>query len=239
MAALRPEPVEREAQIARVLRTLGDGPLTLSQAKAAAKLLGVSWSTIYRLRKRFLSDPVASSLRPQAPGPALGARTLALDAERIVDAVLTQWLPRQRHLAHPMRDVTMEVRRNCKRAGIKPVSRATVARRWEGLRAQQALALASELDAAIPPGHLVATKPLELVQIDHTQADVFVVDEATRRSIGRPWLSVAIDVASRAVVGIAARILLHGSQGASDRIARWQGEGKRQHAGADPSCQQV
>ena len=31
---------------------------------------------------------------------------------------------------------------------------------------------------------------------------MFVVDEATRRAIGRPWLSVAIDVASRAVAGI-------------------------------------
>ncbi len=96
----------------------------------------------------------------------------------------------------------MEVRRHCRRSGIKPVSRATVARRWEALRTQQTLALASEPEAEVPPGHLVATKPLELVQIDHTQADVFVVDEATRRAIGRPWLSVAIDVASRAVVGI-------------------------------------
>ncbi|CAN7743312.1 DDE-type integrase/transposase/recombinase [Variovorax sp. LjRoot290] len=200
--AAHPEPAQREVQIAKVFRALGDGPLSLSQAKAAAKLLGVSWSTVYRLRKRFLADPVASSLRPQAPGPSTGARTLAPSAERIVDAVLTQWLPRQRQLAHPMRDVTMEVRRNCKRAGIKPVSRATVARRWEALRAQQALALANEPGAAIPPGHLIATKPLELVQIDHTQADLFVVDEATRRAIGRPWLSVAIDVASRAVVGI-------------------------------------
>ena len=135
MTAVRPESVEREVQIAKVLRPLGDAPLSLSHAKAAAKLLGVSWSTVYRLRKRFLADPVASSLRAQTPGPSLGARTLALDAERVIDAVLTQWLPRQRHLAHPMRDVTMEVRRSCKKAGIKPVSRATVARRWEALRA--------------------------------------------------------------------------------------------------------
>ncbi len=197
-----PYPAEREVQVAKVLRTLGDGPLSLSQAKAAAKLLGVYWSTVYRLRRRFRSDPVASSVRPRAPGPSSGARTLAISAERVIDTVLTQWLPRQRLLAHPMRDVTMEVRRSCKRAGIEPVSRATVARRWEALRNQQALALAKEPGAAIPPGHLVATKAMELVQIDHTQADVFVVDESTRRAIGRPWLSVAIDVASRAVVGI-------------------------------------
>lgn len=196
------KPTEREGRMAGVLRSLGTGPLGLRQAEAAAKLLGVSWRTFYRLRKRFLADPVASSLTPHAPGPSSGARNLPPPAERVIDVVLTQWLPRQRHLAHPMRDVTMEVRRSCKRAGIEPVSRATVARRWKSLREQQALALANEPGALVPPGHLVATRPLELVQIDHTQADVFVVDEATRRAIGRPWLSVAIDVASRAVVGI-------------------------------------
>ena len=64
-----PDPAEREVQVAKVLRTLGDGPLSLSQAKTAAKLLGVYWSTVYRLRRRFRSDPVASSVRPRAPGP--------------------------------------------------------------------------------------------------------------------------------------------------------------------------
>lgn len=200
--AVRRASTEREFQMAKMFRALGTGPLSLKQAKAAAKLLGISWSSVYRLRKRYLAHPVASSVRPQAPGPTSGTRSLSLSAERIVDAVLTRWLPRQRRLAHPMRDVTMEVRRNCARAGIKPVSRATVARRWEALRNQQALALADEPGAAIPPGHLIATKPLELVQIDHTQADIFIVDEATRRAIGRPWLSVAIDVASRTVLGI-------------------------------------
>ena len=42
------------------------------------------------------------------------------------------------------------------------------------------------------------TKPLQLVQIDHTLVDVIVVDELERKPIGRPWLTVAIDVATRA-----------------------------------------
>ena len=200
--AQRRDSDERTARIANVLRTLGDRGTTLQQAKTAAALLGVSWSTLYRLRRRFQRDPVTSSLNPNLPGPSVGARTLAADAERVIDHVLTQWLPRQRRLAHPVRDVTMEVRRSCKLAGIEPVSRATVTRRWKALREQQALALANEPGAALPPGHLVATRPLELVQVDHTQADVFVVDEATRRPLGRPWLSVAIDVATRCVMAV-------------------------------------
>jgi putative transposase len=39
------------------------------------------------------------------------------------------------------------------------------------------------------------------VQIDHTLVDVIVVDSATRTPIQRPWLTLAIDVYSRCVVG--------------------------------------
>jgi transposase InsO family protein len=56
--------------------------------------------------------------------------------------------------------------------------------------------------SAKAPGSLEAAHPLEIVQVDHTQSDVFVVDRWTRRPIGRPWLSVAIDVATRCVVAI-------------------------------------
>src|SRR6202453_3022226 len=43
------------------------------------------------------------------------------------------------------------------------------------------------------------TKPLELVQIDHTLVDIMVVDELQRESMGRPWLTIAFDVATRVV----------------------------------------
>jgi putative transposase len=43
---------------------------------------------------------------------------------------------------------------------------------------------------------------LEQVQADHTPADVIVVDERYRLPVGRPYLTAAIDVASRCVVGL-------------------------------------
>jgi putative transposase len=51
------------------------------------------------------------------------------------------------------------------------------------------------------PGGLVANDPLDIVQIDHTKADVTVVDPVTRRPLGRPTLTVAIDVNTRMVLG--------------------------------------
>ncbi|WP_448204332.1 Mu transposase C-terminal domain-containing protein [Azospirillum sp. sgz302134] len=46
-----------------------------------------------------------------------------------------------------------------------------------------------------------ADAPLAVVQIDHTLLDVIVLDEEKRLPIGRPWLTLAVDVFSRMVVG--------------------------------------
>ena len=52
------------------------------------------------------------------------------------------------------------------------------------------------------PGQYVASRPLETVQIDHTEVDLFLVDETTREAMSvRPWLTLAIDVCTHMVVG--------------------------------------
>jgi hypothetical protein len=56
---------------------------------------------------------------------------------------------------------------------------------------------AQELYRSVRPWHSDELLPLELVQIDHTQLDVMVVDESQRMVLGQPWLTLAIDVASR------------------------------------------
>jgi putative transposase len=52
------------------------------------------------------------------------------------------------------------------------------------------------------PGKLAVSKPLELVQIDHTPADVRLLSDDRLTVIGRPWVTVAIDVATRCVIGM-------------------------------------
>lgn len=55
-------------------------------------------------------------------------------------------------------------------------------------------------DALVAPGTFVARNPLDIVQVDHTQADVLLVSEFDRKVIGRPWLTIALDVATRCVL---------------------------------------
>ena len=95
---------EREIKIASVLRPLGSGALTREQAHAAAHLLGVHWTHVYRLRRRFLTSPVTSSMAPRKTGRKPGHR-LDQAVESIVQAALDQWIPKQRHLAHPLLDL--------------------------------------------------------------------------------------------------------------------------------------
>ena len=193
---------ERELSIARILRPLGTQPMSMEQAHRAAQLLEVHWTSVYRLRKRYLEDRVASSLIPRPNGPREGSSRLDPDVDRIIRSTFTKWFVRQKNLAHPVNDLTAEIRRVCHKDGLPKPSRHTIARRWKQHSEEVAMKLANEPEALIPPGHLVSNTPLEIVQIDHTQADAFVVDDIHRKPIGRPWLSVAIDVATRCVVAI-------------------------------------
>jgi len=68
-------------------------------------------------------------------------------------------------------------------------SNCRVGRRWAKHRELDALKRAALPDALQAPGSLVAKYPLEIVQVDHTQADVLLVSEYDRRIIGRPWLT--------------------------------------------------
>jgi putative transposase len=51
------------------------------------------------------------------------------------------------------------------------------------------------------PGSYEVTRPLQVVQVDHTQVDIIIVDQATREPTGRPWITLAIDVLTRMVTG--------------------------------------
>lgn len=173
--------------------------MSQAQAERAGQLLGVHWTTVYRLRARFLRDPVTSSLAPSPLGRLKNPMRLDDALEAVIAEVNEQWLPSQNELAHPLLDTFGEVKRRCAALGLKPPARNTVARRIAAHREQHFAHLAAAPDAMVPPGSFGATWPLEIVQIDHTPADVMIVDRFTRRAIGRPWLTLAIDLATRTV----------------------------------------
>jgi len=88
---------------------------------------------------------------------------------------------------------------------LKPPHRRTINARLEDVDLQKRAIRRGENEIAkqtqAVPGVFAASRPLQVVQVDHTKADIFVVDEESRQPIGRPWLTLAMDVCSRMVTG--------------------------------------
>lgn len=51
-------------------------------------------------------------------------------------------------------------------------------------------------------GHLPAARPLEYVEIDHAQLDLWVLDDVLMLPLGRPWITVLRDRYSGMIVGL-------------------------------------
>lgn len=50
-------------------------------------------------------------------------------------------------------------------------------------------------------GEVICDRPLSRIEVDHTKMDVIIVDDETRLPIGRPWLTLVIDVFTRCILG--------------------------------------
>jgi putative transposase len=192
---------QRETVIRDALR--GDGSMT-TRVGAAAQALKLSSRNVRRLIARYAASAQTTSLVRHPSGPKKSHRRLGADLERIVErAIQTHYLVRPRT---PMETTYKEVLRSCHRERRAPPARNSVFKRIRALDARLVArkrlgAKSAEPIAMSTPGMLEADDALELIQIDHTLADVMIVDSTYRRSIGRPWLSLAIDVATRSVVG--------------------------------------
>ncbi len=195
------EAQRREAIIRQTIA--GEGSAAARMA-GAAQALGLSARTVQRLVVRYKASAQTTSLLAHLRGPNKRLRRLGADRERLIDTAIDQfYLIRPRK---PMEEVFREVVRRCRKQHWVAPSRDTVIHRIRALDARMVArrrlgAKSAESVALSTPGTLECREALELMQIDHTLADVMIVDSEYRRSIGRPWLSLAIDVASRAVMG--------------------------------------
>ena len=188
-----------------VVRELADNPQrTRAQVKAAAEKLGCGPTHLYALLRRFVVDRRLTSLLPQKPGPLRGFTRLGGEIEGIIEqAIETLYLSRQRP---KIADLVIEIRRQCRALGMTPPGRKAITARLrahprqEVMRRREGRKAARDRFAPVT-GSLEPGWPLALVQIDHTLVDVIVVDSASRAPIQRPWLTLAIDVCSRCVVG--------------------------------------
>jgi putative transposase len=194
--------VKREA----VIRPLAEAPgVGRAAVQAAAARLGLSVPHIYCLIRSFRRHPVTTSLLRHPPGQAKGARRLASVIEvRIESGIEAIYMTPERPT---MKRLLRQVRHDCQAAGLKPPSmkalraRVTALSLRERVKAREGAEAAGNRFRQVKIG-LRTERPLQVAQIDHTKVDLMLVDDVTRACIGRPWLTLVLDVHTRLVLGL-------------------------------------
>lgn len=175
-----------------------------SQFARVGRQLGLKRSRLYELIAQYRAAPVTSSLLDEVPGQTRGGRRLSAEVEGIIEAAIRDtYRSRERPTVQALHH---RVRQLCHQAGVRAPSWKAVA-----LRVQQADQKAVYRDREGAKAARQRFAPVvqeyksdyafQIVQIDHTLVDLFIVDTVHRRPLQRPWLTLAIDVASRMVAG--------------------------------------
>lgn len=172
--------------------------------EARARECNVSRASIYRWIERYHNSGEFLSLVPKRRGWRDGATRLDSKVELIIANVIeTSYLSTSRPTKLEVHGVISDA---CIMQGLPPPSLPAVSRRIEAVPKKLRLKSRGYGDIARDtyeptPGSYEASYPLHRIQIDHTPADVVIVDNEFRRTIGRPFLSLAIDMYTRLIVG--------------------------------------
>lgn len=192
---------------ATVIGTLAArGSIGIIAADEAAAKLGISRRQVYVLLDRYRQGSgLVTDLAVRRSTGGKGGNRLPEPVEEIIrDLIRKRFLTRQKRSVAAL---YREISRACVAQGLKVPTRNTVARRIAMLnpvevgRRREGADAVRQLQSAggdVP----VIGSILDQVQIDHTVIDLMIVDERERQSIGRPYLTVAIDVVSRSLVGM-------------------------------------
>lgn len=193
----------RRYQIIRPL--LGEHRRTKEGVVEQARGAGVHISTLYRWLDAYERSGLVSALLPGKRGYPQGKMRLSTEVEAIVSATIEDfYLHKQKRSTQ---ETCKEVLRRCRSASVPPPHPNTVRNRIalvsEKLQIERRHGRRAAKERFSPLiGHFPgADYPLSVVQIDHTPLDIILVDDLHRYPIGRPWITLIIDVFSRMVAG--------------------------------------
>lgn len=198
---------QRRASVLRPLvQAYLSGPGGLeSEVRDACWELGVSRATVWRwIRRLAEGGGRTSAIVPRKRGRPAGTSMMPEEIEVIIEDHLKRYYLRRERPS--LARVVGEIRSACAAQGLQPPTRRTIQRRLDAMdarkvmKARQGAKAARQRFAPVTGKNLVA-RPLDVVQVDHTPADIILVDSFERKPIGRPWVTLAIDIATRMVMG--------------------------------------
>lgn len=165
---------------------------------------GKSLVTIYRWLTRFEETGLVSSLL-RSPRSDKGEQRLCEETEQIITLQIQNYYLKQERPS--VLKLYNRIKQECLDVDLAVPNKNTVYARVRAIEKRELMRkryspkLAREKFEPLRGNFPGADYPNAVVQIDHTKVDVIVVDEEHRLPIGRPYLTLAIDVATKMVTG--------------------------------------
>lgn len=187
------------------IKELSNGRSSVERVNTVARNLNISSRQVYNLIKKYRkcgSNLSGLIIKKRLCGK--GKSRVLPEIEAIInDAINELYCHKQRLKAST---IVEEIHKRCITVGLKPPSHVTIRERIRKIPQQTIVATREGSKAARKFDPIVSKSPetyypLQLVQMDHTIVDLVVVDEKHRKPIGRPYLTVAIDLYSRCIIG--------------------------------------
>lgn len=196
---------ERLTLVKETVESYRNAPVkSAALATECAIKLGLSISQFYKTLSRYTGS-LRSLMVHQSDG-GRGVPRTKREVEEIVTRIIRTRFDKPD--ANTRKIVFEQIKQACEKKGLAPVSESTIRRRMHK-KAPKILAAgkygrieAENMYGAAAGNYKEAIAPLQVVQIDHTPLDVYLVDESSRERIGRAWLTLAIDVYSRMIMGL-------------------------------------
>ena len=188
-----------------IVKEILDNNYSAKQIKIVASDKNIHFSTIYRWINIYKNDGQISALAGKR-------RTGGKDKSRLnknVDKIINEEIEKI-YLTSSKKSITKVIRNifiKCKELDLECPHENTIRNRLKNLSEEEVLKARYGKKVARDKFELIkgsfpgANFPLSVVQIDHTCVDIILVDELYRKSFRRPYITVAIDVFSRMVVG--------------------------------------
>ncbi|MBU1217620.1 DDE-type integrase/transposase/recombinase [bacterium] len=177
---------------------------TAKDVQAVAKTHKRGIATIYRWLTTYETFNTVSSLSSVYKNcGAKGKSRLDKSVEAIIESVIDEfYLTKQQY---PLSIIYMKIVEKCNNLNLEIPNKNTIRNRINTLNpkivAKNRKGVSVKDTRGMPGQYPEVKMPLDVIQIDHTKVDVILVDEETREEIGRPYITVAIDVYSRMVYG--------------------------------------
>lgn len=216
---------EEEEKLAKwryeVIKPFIDKYADSDKIKKAAKKNKVGVSTIYKWRARYQKTRHLSALIDRAGRGGKGKSRLSKEQEEIIDQAIASIYYKKKSVAKTY----LEVEIQCDKAkvqlpNIKSLKKRIAAKTEEtAAKFRRSRQKADELYKGKPGTIPDAKYPFAIVQIDHTKLDIVLIDPIYRKPLGRPWLTLLVDVYSRCPMGYYLSLDPPGNYGTGQAIA--------------------